>query len=89
MKNTKIEKGFRKLLVSQRAPERVLLIYKLTEKFPKHEIFGLTSQMRRAGVSVAANMAEGDAARGTGQFGRHLAETGYLIHRLIKSLGRK
>ncbi len=118
VKNTKIEKGFRKLFVWQRAHEWVLLIYKLTEKFPKHEIFGLTSKMRRAAVSVAANMAEGYASGGTGQFGRYLdiaqgslaeveyylilafdlkyitqaeydqAETGYLLHRLIKSLGR-
>ncbi len=66
------EKGFRKLIVWQRAHQWVLLIYKLTEKFPKHEMFGLVSQMRRAAVSVAANMAEGYAAGGKGQFGRYL-----------------
>ena len=52
-------KGFRKLLVWQRAHQLVLMIYKLTEKFPKHETFGLTSQLRRAMVSVSANIAEG------------------------------
>lgn len=72
VKDVKIEKGFRKLLVWQRAHQWVLLIYKLTEKFPKHEMFGLVSQMRRAAVSVAANMAEGYAAGGKGQFGRYL-----------------
>ena len=72
VKNVKIEKGFRKLLVWQKAHQWVLLIYKLTENFPKHELFGLTSQMRRAAVSVAANMAEGYAAGGKGQFGRYL-----------------
>jgi four helix bundle protein len=72
VKNVKPEKGFRKLLVWQKAHEWVLLIYKLTENFPKHEVFGLTSQMRRAAVSVAANMAEGYAAGGKGQFGRYL-----------------
>jgi four helix bundle protein len=71
-KDAKVEKGFRKLLVWQRAREWVLLIYKLTERFPKHEMFGLTDQMRRAAVSVEANMAEGYAAGGKGQFGRYL-----------------
>lgn len=68
----KPEKGFRKLIVWQKAHQWVLLIYNLTEKFPKQEMFGLVSQMRRAAVSVAANMAEGYAAGGTGQFGRYL-----------------
>jgi len=72
IKDAKTEKGFRKLIVWQRAHQWVLLIYKLTEKFPKHEMFGLMSQMRRAAVSVAANMAEGYAAGGKSQFGRYL-----------------
>ena len=53
------DKGFRKLIVWQRAHQLALLIYKLTEKFPKSEIYGLTSQVRRAAVSVPANIAEG------------------------------
>ncbi|MDQ2692468.1 MAG: four helix bundle protein [Chloroflexota bacterium] len=72
VRDSKTEKGFRKLLVWQKAHQWVLLIYKLTEKFPRHEMFGLVSQMRRAAVSVAANMAEGYAAGGKGQFGRYL-----------------
>lgn len=72
LKDVKTEKGFRKLLVWQKAHKWVLLIYSLTEKFPRHEMFGLTSQVRRAAVSVAANMAEGYAAGGKGQFGRYL-----------------
>lgn len=52
-------KSFEELLVWQKAHEFVLLIYKLTENFPKHEIYGLTSQFRRAAVSIAANIAEG------------------------------
>ena len=43
-------KAFRKLIVWQRAHELALMIYKASEKFPKHEIFGLTSQMRRSAV---------------------------------------
>jgi len=65
-------KAFRKLLVWQRAHKLVLLIYKLTEPFPKQEMFGLTSQIRRAAVSVPANISEGYAAGSKGQFGRFL-----------------
>ena len=64
--------GFRKLIVWQKAHQLVILVYKLTEKFPKHEMFGLTSQLRRAMVSVPANVAEGYGAGGKGQFGRYL-----------------
>lgn len=71
-KTDRTGKGFRKLLVWQRAHELTLLVYKLTEKFPKHEMFGLTSQLRRAIVSVPANVAEGYAAGGKGQFKRYL-----------------
>jgi four helix bundle protein len=52
-------KSFEDLLVWQKAHEFVLLVYKITENFPRHEIFGLTSQFRRAAVSIAANIAEG------------------------------
>jgi len=69
---SKIEKGFHKLIVWQKAHQLVLLIYKLSESFPKYELFGLTSQLRRAVVSVPANIAEGYAAGGKGQFGRFL-----------------
>jgi four helix bundle protein len=65
-------KAFRKLIVWQRAHELTLMIYKTTGKFPQHEMFGLTSQMRRSAVSVEANIAEGYAL-GTGpNYLRHL-----------------
>ena len=50
---------FRRLKVWQLAHEIVLDIYKLTRQFPKNELYALTSQIRRAAVSVAANIAEG------------------------------
>ena len=52
-------KTFEDLIVWQRAHEFVLNLYKFTENFPKSEIYGLTSQFRRAAVSIAANIAEG------------------------------
>ncbi len=52
-------KSFTDLYVWQRAHEFVREIYLLSEKFPKAEMYGLTSQLRRAAVSVPANIAEG------------------------------
>jgi len=57
-------KTFQDLLVWQRAHAFVLALYKKTVEFPRQEIYGLTSQMRRAAVSIAANIAEGFAKRG-------------------------
>ena len=51
--------SFRDLIVWQRAIQLSTAIYRLTADFPKEEIYGLTSQLRRAGVSVASNIAEG------------------------------
>ena len=51
--------SYRDLLVWQRALELAVRIYRLSEKFPKSEIYGLTSQVRRAAVSVPSNIAEG------------------------------
>jgi four helix bundle protein len=52
-------KSYRDLLVWQKAVELALLVYRLSEGFPKREIYGLASQIRRAGVSVPSNIAEG------------------------------
>lgn len=51
----------RNLIVWQKAIELTVLIYRLTEKFPKEERYGLVSQMRKSAVSVASNIAEGCA----------------------------
>jgi four helix bundle protein len=52
-------KSFEDVVVWQKAHAFVLNVYRLSESFPKHELFGLTSQLRRAAVSVPANFAEG------------------------------
>lgn len=52
-------KSYRELLVWQKAIELTLLVYRLTEEFPKREIYGLAVQIRRAGVSVPSNIAGG------------------------------
>jgi len=55
---------FQDLIVWQKAHQFVLDVYRLTENFPKSEIYGLTSQLRRAAVSIPANIAEGFKKRG-------------------------
>ena len=52
-------KTFHDLEVWKKAHQLVLLIYKITEKFPKTELFGLTSQLRRSTATVPANIVEG------------------------------
>ena len=52
-------KTFQDLIVWQKAHQFVLWVYRSTEVFPKQEMYGLTSQFRRAAISVAANIAEG------------------------------
>lgn len=51
-------KSFKELIVWQKARDLAVEIYKLTEKFPKSELYGLTSQMRRAAISISSNIAE-------------------------------
>jgi four helix bundle protein len=55
---------FEDLLVWQKSHALVLAIYQATRRFPKEEMYGLSSQMRRAAVSVPANIAEGFKKRG-------------------------
>ena len=57
-------KSFRDLVVWRKAHEFALGIYRFTEGFPKKETYGLSSQMRRAAVSIPANIAEGFRKRG-------------------------
>lgn len=57
------EKPHKRLIAWQKSMELVVLIYELTEKFPRSELYGLVSQMRRAAVSAPSNIAEGAADR--------------------------
>jgi len=59
-----MEKPHKKLDVWQSAMKSATTIYKLTEKLPEGEKFGLISQMRRAAISIPCNIAEGAARRG-------------------------
>ena len=54
-----MEYGFQRVIAWQKAHEFVLLIYKISKHFPDEERFGLTSQLRRAAISIEANIAEG------------------------------
>lgn len=60
--------GFRDLLVWQKGIELAKITYTVTSAFPSDEKFGLTSQMRRASVSIPSNIAEGQARHTTGEF---------------------
>ena len=63
-----IVKSYRDLLVWQRSMDLVEICYKLASTFPKDEIYGLTSQLRRAVVSIPANIAEGHGRDGLGEY---------------------
>ena len=65
-------KDFRELKVWHKAHQMVLACYKLTEGFPKSEMFGLTSQIRRCSASIPANIAEGCGRLGNSELHRFL-----------------
>lgn len=64
--------GYRDLEVWKASMDLALNIYEITKKFPKHEIYGLGSQMQRAAVSVPANISEGCGRYSTKEFIRFL-----------------
>jgi four helix bundle protein len=63
-------KNFHDLMVWQRAHDFVLKLYRSTKAFPREEIYGLTSQIRRAAVSVPSNIAEGCGREGDRELAR-------------------
>ena len=86
-------RSYKDLLVWQKSHKLVLEVYEMTKKFPKEEVFGLTSQIRRAAVLVPANIAECFARKGIKDKNRFynmaagsLNEVGYYLI-LSKNLG--
>ena len=65
--------SYRDLRVWKTAIGLVLEVYRITESLPQHERFGLTSQLRRAAVSVPSNIAEGHARSTRGEYKNHLS----------------
>ena len=63
---------FRDLIVWQRSMQLTVAIYHLTQKFPREELYGLTSQIRRSAVSIPSNIAEGQGRDSQGEFNRFL-----------------
>jgi four helix bundle protein len=70
--------SFRDLVVWQKGMVLVPEIYRLSKKFPKDELFGLTSQIRRAAVSIPSNVAEGRGKSSKGEFQHFLHPMGSL-----------
>jgi len=66
--------GYKDLVAWQKAMELVTEVYRATGTFPKEELYGLTSQLRRAAVSVPSNIAEGQGRQSTGEFRQFLGQ---------------
>jgi four helix bundle protein len=73
MSESKKISGYRDLSVWNLGLQIAELVYQITRQLPKEELYGLTSQLRRAAVSVSANIAEGHAKGFTKDYVRHLA----------------
>ena len=82
MNSNKRIQSYRDLVVWQRAIALVVGTYELTRSFPSAERFGLTSQMRRAGVSVPANIAEGNGRVHRGEYVHHVSIARGSLHEL-------
>ena len=67
-------KSYQDLIAGQKAISLVIEIYAITANFPGHEIYGLTSQLRRAGVSIPSNIAEGHGRATKGEYIQFLGQ---------------
>jgi four helix bundle protein len=67
-----VGQAFRDLQVWQRAIQLTVVIYRLTQSFPREEVYGLSSQIRRSAVSVPSNIAEGQGRLSVGEFRQYL-----------------
>jgi four helix bundle protein len=65
--------SYRNLVVWQQGMGLALTVYRLTERFPPHERYGLTSQLRRCSVSIPSNIAEGHSRASTREYLRHIS----------------
>jgi len=63
-----VAKSYRELLVWQKAIQLTVLVYQISKPFPREEIYGLTSQMRRCAVSIPSNIAEGAGRLNTSEY---------------------
>jgi four helix bundle protein len=64
--------SFRDLVVWQRSIQLTIAIYRITQSFPREEVYGLASQIRRSAISVPSNIAEGQGRLTTGEFKQFL-----------------
>ncbi|MGB6194643.1 MAG: four helix bundle protein [Terracidiphilus sp.] len=65
-------RSFRDLVVWKKSIQMAVTVYRLTQGFPKEELYGLTSQMRRAAVSIPSNIAEGHGRLGSNEYRQFL-----------------
>ncbi len=72
--------GYRDLTAWQKAMDLVEAIYRVTQMWPKEELYGLTNQARRAAISVPANSAEGKGRQGAAEFAHHLSMAMGSLH---------
>ncbi len=69
-------RSYKDLIVWQKSIQLVKSIYRITEHFPKSELYGLSSQMRRAAISIPSNIAEGYKRKGRAEFIQFLSIAG-------------